>query len=253
MVSSSKGEVMKRMMMGALALATLLGATAAQAADMPRRSHTVAPVPFVNWTGFYVGAGGGYGFAKDDRQDFDAVFNMVSVNAQPKGGFINLKAGYNWRVDNFVFGPQAVFALSNMKSTGNGSALAWGFIPTGATFTKSIDEFYQLQMRLGYLVTPNVLAYVKGGYMGGSGTVSGNVNIFSSPYTQFTAKNSFSGSTFGVGLEIAMRDNWALQFDYDYMNGGTSNVSFQNPFGGTSTLAVNNKFQTVSGTLIKRF
>ncbi|MEK7601334.1 MAG: outer membrane beta-barrel protein [Patescibacteria group bacterium] len=240
-------------MKGLAALATLLGVTAAQAADMPRRQFA-APIQTVNWTGFYAGVGGGYGFAKDDRQTFDAIFNTLDVSTAPNGGFIHLKAGYNWQADRFVFGPQAVFALANMKSSDSATGSAFfGLLQTGATYSKSVDQFYQLQMRLGYLVTPNVLAYVKGGYMGGSGTVSGNITLFSSPYSVFTARNSFHGGTFGIGAEVALPDNWAIQFDYDYMGGKTSNVSYQNLFGTTTSLAVDNKFQTVGATLIKRF
>lgn len=244
---------MKRMIIGALALASLLGATAAQAADMPRRQFA-APIQTVNWAGFYAGIGGGYGWAKKDTQTFDAIFNTLDVSTAPNGGFIHLKAGYNWQVDRFVFGPEAKLAIANMKSTGNATGSAFfGLLTTGATYSKSVDQFYALQMRFGYLVTPNVLAYVKGGYMGGDGDVSGNITLFSSPYSQFTTRNRFHGGTFGLGTEVALPENWAMQFDYDYMDGRGTDVSFQNPFGTTSTLSVNNQFQTISGTLIKRF
>ena len=44
--------------------------TSASAADLPARTYTKAPVvvaePIYNWTGFYIGANGGYGWGHTD-------------------------------------------------------------------------------------------------------------------------------------------------------------------------------------------
>src|SRR3954454_14920686 len=59
-----RGQNMKRLLLAGVALSV---ATAASAADMQARPYTKAPPPALvspayNWSGFYIGAMGGYGW-----------------------------------------------------------------------------------------------------------------------------------------------------------------------------------------------
>src|SRR5579872_5145625 len=67
---------MKRFM---LAIITILTASAAQAADLPRQApvtkapvYAPAPVSLYDWTGFYVGVNGGYDWGRS-RYNFPGV------------------------------------------------------------------------------------------------------------------------------------------------------------------------------------
>ena len=82
-------------------------ATAASAADMQARPYTKAPPavvsPAYNWSGFYVGAMGGYGWG---------------TNAG-SGGFGGGTVGYNWQLpgSQFVFGVEVDAAGASIKDS----------------------------------------------------------------------------------------------------------------------------------------
>ncbi len=60
-----RGQKMKRLLLAGVAL-SVASATAASAADMQARPYTKAPPavvsPAYNWSGFYIGAMGGFGW-----------------------------------------------------------------------------------------------------------------------------------------------------------------------------------------------
>src|SRR5215471_4443865 len=97
---------MKRLCVAGAVLTSVL-AGSATAADMPLK----APVPRVvsDWTGFYIGVHGGYGWARPSINDLDlnqqgmlnrfgADPRVLSLHA-PKlmGGVFGGHAGYNWQ------------------------------------------------------------------------------------------------------------------------------------------------------------
>jgi outer membrane immunogenic protein len=107
----------------------------AGAADMPIKAppKPVAPAAVYNWTGFYVGANGGYGW-----KDPTVTFTPNDANAQGftcggafggtcappasfgiNGGFGGLQAGYNWQLGRqWVAGLETDFDWSDIKGTG---------------------------------------------------------------------------------------------------------------------------------------
>jgi outer membrane immunogenic protein len=97
---------MKKTLLMTVAFAAL-GMAPAVAADLAPRMYTKAPpaplAPIYNWTGFYIGAMGGY--AKEDSGDFGV-----------KGGFGGGTLGYNWQTDKFVFGIEADAAAADISS-----------------------------------------------------------------------------------------------------------------------------------------
>lgn len=83
---------MLRLLASASAFTLLMGA--AHAADIPIYEPPppamVSPTPIAyNWSGFYIGAHGGYGFADGDFED---------------GFVIGGQAGFNWQWNTFVLG-----------------------------------------------------------------------------------------------------------------------------------------------------
>src|SRR5262245_42519801 len=71
-------------------------------------------VPGFNWTGFYVGAHGGY--ASESIGQF-----------KPKVGFGGAQIGYNYQIDNFVLGLEFDLASAGATQTINSTVL--GFVP----------------------------------------------------------------------------------------------------------------------------
>ena len=103
---------MKRLAMGVL-LASIAGA--ANAADLPASPSapysrdTVNPV--IDWSGFYVGAMGGY--ANENTSD---PFGL-------KGGFGGATVGYNWQFDAIVAGIEADGAFATSTTVRPSAAL----------------------------------------------------------------------------------------------------------------------------------
>ena len=96
-----------------------LGMAPAIAADLPARAYTKAPAAAIainNWTGFYLGAMGGY--AQENTSD---AFGEIS------GGFAGGTAGYNWQTGNFVLGVEVDGAWADVGARiGNPAILARG-------------------------------------------------------------------------------------------------------------------------------
>ncbi len=80
-------------------------ASSAYAADLPARSAAAipAPVAVANWSGFYMGVNGGYGWASEK----DPYVTPVIGKFQPQGGLFGLQAGYNHQIGSYVVGVEA--------------------------------------------------------------------------------------------------------------------------------------------------
>ena len=132
-----------------LAAALLSVATAASAADMQARPYTRAPPPLVspayNWSGFYIGAMGGYGW---DSGDFS-------------GGFGGGTIGYNWQFpgSQFVFGIEVDAAGATIKDSLTAD-VGDGIM---ATEELKINSFGSVTGRAG-VAWDAALFYAKGGF-----------------------------------------------------------------------------------------
>ena len=107
---------MKKVLLTTVGLVAL-GVAPALAADLPARAYTKAPAvaPLPTWTGFYIGAMGGWG--KEDTN-----------NLAMSGGFAGGTVGYNWQTGPVVFGLEADAAWSDIKA----SAGIPGFVTASA-------------------------------------------------------------------------------------------------------------------------
>jgi len=130
-----------------IAAALLSVATAASAADIPARPYTKAPPPVVspayNWSGFYIGAMGGYGWVDE-----------------ASGGFGGGTVGYNWQMpgSQFVFGIEVDAAGASIKDSLTEDI-------GGALFTseQKISAFGSVTGRAGFALDA-ALFYAKGGF-----------------------------------------------------------------------------------------
>ena len=98
-------------------LALLASVGGAYAADMPQAAtpYIKAPVtPAYDWTGFYLGAMGGYGWSDQVRETVGGLTVTASSN-DLKGGFGGGTIGYNWQTGQVVFGIEADAAWSDIK------------------------------------------------------------------------------------------------------------------------------------------
>lgn len=192
-------------------------AVAAQAADLPRRNRAPEPyyqqtVPTFTWTGFYLGANAGYGFAKFTGAG--ATYFGSDSNA-----FIGLTAGYNYQAERIVVGVEADGALTNMKGTG-GAIVG----PITRTSSGKVTSFGTLRGRVGY-AWERALFYGTLGFAGAN--VKGNMLAVNAgpPVTTYVGSGSdfHMGYAIGLGVEYALTRNVSAKAEYLYASVGKSN------------------------------
>jgi len=216
---------MKKILLGTVALVAL--AAPASAADLAARpAYTKAPAMIAavyDWSGFYVGANGGFGSA---RTCWTATTNGTFPLTPPldegchnaTGGTIGGQVGYRWQAGNWVFGVEAQGNWANFSGNNNNLQA-----PTLLNDRTKLDSFGLFTGQLGYAVN-NVLLYVKGG-----------AAVTNDKYTEFALNTNRDfelgsetrwGGVVGAGVEIGFAPNWSVAFQYDHMFMGHSTVQF---------------------------
>src|ERR1700730_3639683 len=97
---------MKKILIAASLIAA--SAASASAADLAARPYTKAPplmAAIYDWSGFYIGANGGWRSSRDPRR-----FDTLSANLgryDATGGVAGGQIGYRWQAGTWVFGLEA--------------------------------------------------------------------------------------------------------------------------------------------------
>ena len=176
--------------LSALAVAALLSAGAAHAADLPYRKDAPAfapPPPVFSWTGAYVGLNVGGGFKADN-----SFGRAGDVSGVVGGGQI----GYNYQISPlFVVGIETDFQGTSLRTT-----------------NVSLPWFGTVRGRAGFaLLNSTLLVYGTGGFAYGE---------LNSPFRS----DVHTGWTAGGGVEYAFLPNWSAKVEYLYTdlerNGG---------------------------------
>ena len=137
---------MKKILLTTTALIAL-GIAPAAAADLAARPYTKAPAAAIainNWTGFYLGAMGGY------AQENSSGIGTLS------GGFAGGTAGYNWQTGNMVSRPRSRWRVGGRRRDRN-------LVPGFASLDYTIRSMGTVRGRVGYAFD-SVLIYGTGGY-----------------------------------------------------------------------------------------
>ena len=231
--------------LGVISLAALAFSGSVFAADLPfpvKAAPPPAPAPAYSWTGFYVGAnlGGGWASRNVDYTPNDpgtalllAALGSPSESFNTSGLIGGLQLGYNKQFNrNWLVGLETDIDGSGMKGSGSSSQFA-GFITESVA--ERVDWFGTVRARLGYLPTSNLLAYFTGGFAYGRVDHSGNLSIpggillintppFSTTCTGPAVCSAGSSSgvdvgwTVGGGLEYALSQNFSVKADYLYVS-----------------------------------
>jgi len=217
---------MKKVFLVTASLIALGAAAPAVAADLAARPYTKAPAMMAavyDWSGFYVGANGGYGSSRN-------CWNAVPVNAalgpegchDATGGVAGGQIGYRWQAGTWVFGLEAQGDWADLKGS-NTSLLFPGFVNTS-----KINAFGLFTGQIGYAVN-NVLFYAKGG-----AAVTSNdyrINTLGGALAANTSNDTRWGGTIGVGLEYGFAPNWSAGIEYDHLFLQDRTYAFNTPAG----------------------
>jgi outer membrane immunogenic protein len=170
----------------------------ASAADLPRGQPYKAPayVAQYNWTGFYIGINGGYGWAKSN---WTGAAGATTGDFNATGAMIGGTVGYNLQMSQFVLGFEGDIDASWIKGTDG----------TACCEVKN-DWFATARGRLGlamdrwmpFLTAGAAFADVK------MDTLAGSVSA------------TRTGWTAGGGVEYAFAGAWSGKLEYLYADLG---------------------------------
>src|SRR5437762_6261457 len=225
----------------ATAFAAVAAISSAYAADMAPR-YTKAPPPIVevwNWTGFYIGGNVGYSWGRSS--DTSTLTNgagtvlFTSVDRANMDGVIGGgQIGYNWQMQNWLWGLEADIQGSDQKGsrdficpTGVCTPGALILVAPGpavpVNLNQKLEWFGTVRGRVGVLATPKVLFYATGGLAYGEVRTAATIGAGA---FGFSNSDTRAGYTVGAGVEGVIGGNWTAKLEYLYVDLGTTSGSF---------------------------
>ena len=240
-----------------------------------KQTESVANVPL--WTSFYAGLNSGYNFgtnsssyttgygpssfsAKDFSNNNNVTYLLTGVGLAQTGSASNKQSGfigggqvgYNYQLQQkFVVGMEADIQGAGIGDSGgftgagvNGTTVSGTNYSTNSagqtTVSSSVNWLGTVRGRLGYLLTPTVLAFGTGGltYGGVKASVSSNVYtsyISSQSVSKFQGSQTYIGNSptsqtlvgwnVGGGFEWMVMPNWSMKIEAIYWNLGNVNLN----------------------------
>jgi outer membrane immunogenic protein len=172
------------------------------------------------WNGPYIGVNLGYGWADVGGtltvldQGGKTIYGPAGYGFDADGAFGGIQAGFNKRIGNFFVGLEADLQTADISGSTSFGSKAFAYDASA-----SMDWFGTARVRAG-VATNSMLVYATAGlafgsvdftatYKGANGTAD-----LSSSDTQV-------GFVLGAGLEVALRSNWSLKLEYQYLNFGS--------------------------------
>ena len=241
----------------------VFGFTSVQAADVTARRYVKAPVTSIaneNWTGCYAGGNAGGGWHRIDQTANSNTAGALFVPPLPFGssegaavvGGVQIGCDIRFAGD-WVAGAQGMLDFGNIKSS-NASAdprLA-AFGEFQQTTTKNI---YTATARLGYLLSPQILAYAKGGgaWTSVDTEVFGTIPFF---FPSESVQSNRAGWVAGGGFEWMFAPKWSVFVEYNYIDFGQKTLAFiaaPGNIGAPSLMQTNLTQQTALAGVNYRF
>jgi len=197
-------------------------AAPALAADLPARTYKapVAIPPVYDWSGFYIGANGGYGWTKDRWIDIGTVPATDWGSHTAKGAVAGGQLGYRWQLGSWVLGLEAQGDWADIK----GSHF---YAPFADTYSSKLKAFGLFTGQVGYAWN-NALFYAKGG-----AAITSNKWTATNAGVLMAATGELNrwGGAIGAGFEYGFAPNWSVGVEYDHLFTGRHNADFYSPAG----------------------
>jgi outer membrane immunogenic protein len=240
---------MKKVSLSAVACAAFLTGALANAADLPQRVYTKAPIvrPAYDWSGWYAGLNGGGAWGPStgsvslttaDLAAAMAVGQIPNLGLKPQGGFGGAQVGYNWQFTSWLLGLEA--DIQGAGINGNTTIfrpavpILQGIIaPATSSAQDRISWFGTVRGRVG-MTLDNVLVYGTGGLAFGGVTSSDNLTFTGFPPYMGSTNATRVGWTAGAGVEWAFGRNWSAKGEYLHIDLGSTSVALNNNPPGAS-------------------
>jgi outer membrane immunogenic protein len=199
---------------------------AAQAADLGRLPVYTPPPVAPTWTSCYLGANAGDGWAQVSISDpiLGTSVGSVAQSSLVGGG----QFGCDYQVGLFVFGFQGMVDATNIRGT--------RLQPNGLVMNSfNVAWMETLTARVGFLVQPMALLYLKGG----GAWMQQNLTMSAFGVSIATGNTTPGGWTAGGGVEFLFAPNWSAFVEYSYHSYGNSQAALTLLPGGLVPLNLN--------------
>ena len=195
---------------------------------------------------------------------FPGTFSILNGSNSSSGGFTEgLNFGYDHRIGNFVIGGE--IGASLLQGTANGFVGSGGY-GEGYTYPNTpvasstqLKSLYVAKPKVGYafdFLEKQTMVYAMGGLAMGTitRTLTDKSVIYNLPnwYTNSpsSTQNSF-GYTLGAGLEAMLTEKLSMKFEFNYVNLGNINFTYNNAafLGGSANTTQSVQITNIATTL----
>lgn len=215
---------MKKLLVAATALSGFLALTGAAIAADP-----VIDDPAYDWTGLYLGVVGGYGWGDFESTSTPATHELTDFGNpldNAKGGTLGGTLGYNYQVNNIVWGVEADASWSNINDD---------FVNIEPEWHTDLNWIATIRPRIGFAFD-RWLPYVTGGLAVGGIKLDAFDN-FGPPGPSTHDSNTHFGWTIGGGVEFAVTDSISIKGEYNYVDFGNEKYNLTgSPFFGVENM-----------------
>jgi opacity protein-like surface antigen len=236
-----------KLLLSATTIAALTAGGTAIAADLSTSTPIIRPV--FAWSGFYLGANVGAGWASNDFVQTLSVGNLIEQSAITSSGVIGGgQFGWNYLpAANWLLGVEADASGATLDGSAQTTPGSGSRSPGIVGWTENVNAFGTVRGRIGY-VANNWLFYGTGGFAWSydqftrtqlvAGTASPQVGLVMSNWPART------GLTAGGGIEWGFGRNWTARMEFLHLDLGNQSFSSLIPLGprggaGANTFVIN--------------
>jgi outer membrane immunogenic protein len=218
---------MKKLLFATATVLALGLVAPASAADLAARPYTKAPPPmavaYYDWSGFYIGANGGWGSSRKcwDLLSPVGTFLLTEGCHDATGGFAGGQIGYRWQAGAWIFGLEAQGDWADLRGSNVNPFAIPGFGAGLITDRSKIDSFGLFTAQIGYAWN-NSLLYFKGG-AAETRDIYQHLSTLGGIVGAAASETRWGGSA-GVGLEWGFAPGWSVGVEYDHLFMGTRNI-----------------------------
>lgn len=221
----------------AVLICSVANASAADIAapsSAPPAIYTPAPPAPYNWSGFYLGANSGWGFATGNSSGSITGGALAGASgngsSQFNGAIVGGQVGVNWQIGSAVVGVEADMQWSGQSTTSSDGC----GVGCSLSETAKIPWFATVRGRVGGAFD-RILVYGTGGLAISNATDTVSATALGATVNLVNLNATNIGWTGGAGAEVALSKNWSAKIEYLYVQ---TNFSASGPiaiFGGTAT------------------
>jgi outer membrane immunogenic protein len=249
---------MKKSIIGLVVVGALIAGPAMAAELAVKAPYARPPAPVTSWTGCYLDGGVGYGMFNQSHSLIDITTVPVTPisttsNSGGEGWLGRFGAGCDYQIaSSWVIGAFGDYDFADLKGT------IQDVIGAGKEKEKAA---WHVGGRIGYSVTPSLLAFVSGGYTGAYFDQV-DLSLFEVPLGFNIPEHTYHGWFIGGGTEYALSGMiipinglfWRTEYRYDrYQSSDLPIVETATGLPAAAALRIQKNVQTATTGLVWRF